>query len=96
MGNALAIRSERDSLFRLGLLSNKPLLVSVILTLGLQLAVIYVPFLQEIFTTTALSAGDLAVSLGLSTLVFWAVELEKWLIRGSSFFKMLSAALKYK
>ena len=24
MGNALAIRSERDSLFRLGLLSNKP------------------------------------------------------------------------
>jgi Ca2+-transporting ATPase len=81
MGNALAIRSERDSLFRLGLLSNKPLLVSVILTLGLQLAVIYVPFLQDLFATTALSAGDLAVSLALSTLVFWAVELEKWLIR---------------
>jgi Ca2+-transporting ATPase len=81
MGNALAIRSERDSLFRLGLFSNKPLLGSVILTLGLQLAVIYVPFLQELFTTTALGVGDLAVSLALSALVFWAVELEKWLIR---------------
>jgi Ca2+-transporting ATPase len=79
MGNALAVRSERDSLFSLGLLSNRFLLLSVIATLGLQLAVVYAPFLQRLFTTTALSPWDLAVSLALSTLVFWAVELAKWL-----------------
>ncbi|MGK7876588.1 MAG: cation-translocating P-type ATPase [Xenococcaceae cyanobacterium] len=81
MGNALAIRSERDSLFHIGLLSNKPLLAAVILTLGLQLAVVYIPFLQRLFVTTALSAGDLTICLALSTLVFWGVELKKWLLR---------------
>jgi Ca2+-transporting ATPase len=81
MGNALAIRSERNSLFQIGLLSNKPLLGAILLTLGLQLAVIYVPFLQELFGTVALGGTDLAISLALSTLVFWGVELEKWLIR---------------
>lgn len=81
MGNALAIRSERNSLFQIGLFSNQPLFGAVILTLGLQLAVIYVPFLQQLFHTIALSAGELIVCLILSTVVFWCVELEKWLVR---------------
>ena len=55
MGNALAIRSKRNSLFQIGLLSNQPLLGAVILTIGLQLAVIYVPLLQQLFQTIALS-----------------------------------------
>ena len=51
------------------------------LTLVLQLAVVYVPFLQGIFKTSSLSAGDLAIVLMVSTIAFWAVELEKWLLR---------------
>ncbi|NOZ29425.1 MAG: cation-translocating P-type ATPase [Chloroflexi bacterium] len=81
MGNALAIRSERDSLFRIGLLSNKPLLGAVLSTFILQLAVIYVAPLQGIFKTVALPPGDLAISLALSTVVFWGMELRKWLSR---------------
>lgn len=81
MGNALAIRSERDFLWQIGLLSNKPILAAVTLTLILQLAVIYVPVLQNIFTTVALSPVDLTISLILSTVVFWCVELKKWLVR---------------
>jgi Ca2+-transporting ATPase len=81
MGHVLAIRSGRDSLFSIGLLSNKPLLGAVALTLVSQLAVVYVPFLQGFFKTMALSAGDLALGLALSTVVFWGVELEKWLLR---------------
>lgn len=81
MGNALAIRSERDSLFQIGLLSNQPLWAAVILTLGLQLAVIYLPFFEQLFLTRALGAGDLVACLLLSTVVFWAVELEKLLMR---------------
>jgi Ca2+-transporting ATPase len=37
--------------------------------------------LKKLFATTALSATDLALSLALSTLVFFGVELQKWLIR---------------
>ena len=78
MGNALAIRSDRESLFTLGLLSNKPLLGAVLLTFLLQMAVIYLPFLQRIFETEALTGAQLGVSLALSTIVFLAIEISKW------------------
>jgi Ca2+-transporting ATPase len=81
MALAAAVRSEQDSLFRIGLLSNKPLLGAVTLTLVLQLAVIYVPFLQNFFNTNPLSAWDLALSLILSSIVFWGVEGKKLLCR---------------
>jgi P-type Ca2+ transporter type 2C len=81
MGNALAVRS-RESLFKVGLLSNRALLGAVLLTFVLQLAVIYVPFLQELFKTDALAPGELLLSLVLSTVVFWGIELEKWLAGG--------------
>jgi Ca2+-transporting ATPase len=84
MGHALAIRSQRDSLFAIGLGSNRALLGAVLLTFGLQLAVVYLPFLQEIFKTQTLSISQLAISLVLSTVVFWGVELEKWLLRRQS------------
>jgi P-type Ca2+ transporter type 2C len=81
MGHVLAIRSERDSLFKQGILSNKPLLQAVGLTFLLQMAVIYHPYLQSLFKTTALSLKDLLLCLILSSVVFWCVELEKWLQR---------------
>lgn len=81
MGHVLAIRSDRESLLRLGLLSNKPLLAAVLLTFALQMAVLYVPMLQPIFKTEPLSADELLFSLALSTVVFFAVEVEKWLFR---------------
>jgi Ca2+-transporting ATPase len=80
MGHALAVRS-RESLFQVGLLSNKALLGAVLLTFGLQMAVVYVPFLQNLFKTDGLSLAELVLSLILSTVVFWGVELEKWLMR---------------
>jgi Ca2+-transporting ATPase len=81
IGQALAVRSFRDSVFQIGPWSNKLLLGMVVLVFGLQLAVVYVPFFQDIFTTVPLSTEELALSLGLGTLVFWGIELEKWLIR---------------
>ncbi len=81
MGNALAIRSSKESLFALGLWSNPYLLGAVLLTFVLQLAVIYVPFLQPLFNTVSLTVGELVLALVLSTIVFWAVEAKKWLIR---------------
>jgi Ca2+-transporting ATPase len=83
MGNALAIRSQRDSLFQIGLLSNRAMLGAVLLTFVLQMLVVYVPFLQTIFETGPLTLGDLVISLLLSTVVFWGVEFSKWLVRRS-------------
>jgi len=77
MGHVLAIRADRESFFKQGALSNKPLLGAVLLTFVLQMATIYVPFLNPIFKTVPLSAGDLAITILLSSLVFAAVEIEK-------------------
>jgi Ca2+-transporting ATPase len=77
LGHVMAIRSERDSLFRQGLFSNRALSGAVALTVLLQLATLYVPALSRIFRTEALSAGELALCLALSSVVFVAVEIEK-------------------
>ncbi len=77
LGHVMAIRSEKESLFRQGILTNKPLFLSVLTTLVLQLATIYVPFLNPIFKTQPLNAGDLGLVLALSSIAFFAVETEK-------------------
>lgn len=83
MAHVLAVRSERDSLFQQGVWSNTPLLGAVVLTFFLQLSTIYVPFLNGVFKTAPLSAAELLICLALSTVVFVAVEIEKWLVRRS-------------
>lgn len=85
--HTLAVRSERVSLFRLGLFSNLPVVGAVLLTLLLQMAVIYVPALNTLFHTQALPLFDLAVCLMLSSLVLVAVEIQKWLIRRGVLYK---------
>jgi Ca2+-transporting ATPase len=81
LGHALAIRSEKRSLFQMGILTNKPLLYAVMLTVLLQLAVIYVPWCARIFHTAPLSARELAIAFGLSSVIFFAVEIEKLIRR---------------
>ena len=78
MGNVLALRSEKESLFSLGLFTNKPLLFAFILTFVLQMCTIYIPFLNPIFKTKPLSLYELLISLALSSVVFFAVEIEKY------------------
>ena len=77
LGNALAIRSERQSFFSLGPNSNKPLLWTVIVTAAIQILIIYWAPLQKLLHTESLSAAELGIVLVVSTGVFWAVEIEK-------------------
>lgn len=81
MSLALAMRSERDFLFGKGFFANKPMLGAVVLTLVMQLAVIYIPWLQEVFETEDLSSQELLISLAISTVGFWAVEMQKLIFR---------------
>jgi Ca2+-transporting ATPase len=81
MFHVMAIRSERESLFTIGLFSNAKLLGAVLLTFILQLLITYLPLLQEIFKTTSLSPVELSLCLAVSFTVFIAVEAEKAFFR---------------
>ncbi len=81
MGHVMAIRSERESLFKIGVFSNKPLMGALFFTVILQLIIIYVPFFNTIFKTQPLSIAELAITIVVSSVVFWAVEIEKWILR---------------
>jgi Ca2+-transporting ATPase len=77
MGHALAVRSDIRSLFSQGLFSNKVMLLAVSLTFGLQMLITYWTPMNEIFKTQPLPLRELTISLGLSLVVFIAVEIEK-------------------
>jgi Ca2+-transporting ATPase len=79
--HAIVIRSESQSILTLGLFSNLYLLGAVIFTVMLQLAVIYLPFLNPIFKTAPLSGEELLVCFALPVVVFIAVEFEKIVVR---------------
>jgi Ca2+-transporting ATPase len=77
MGNALATRSERQTLWEAGILTNKMMLAAVFFTFVLQMAVVYLPFLQRIFKTEALSVLEMAISVGASLLVLIIIDAVK-------------------
>jgi Ca2+-transporting ATPase len=81
LGHVMAIRSEKESLFSMGIFSNKPLVIAVVMTFMLQMATIYVPAFNSIFKTEPLNMSELVFCFALSSVVFIAVEIEKWLIR---------------
>jgi len=85
LAHVLAIRSERESLFTQGLMSNTPLLGAVLLTVVLQLAIIYVPVLNDLFKTQPLTIAELAWTFAAGVIVFVAVEIEKWSRRSGHF-----------
>jgi P-type Ca2+ transporter type 2C len=69
-------RSDERSAFA-DLFSNKWLWGAVLLSLALQAAVVYVPFLQSAFSTVALSARDWLVCAAVASSVLWVRELSK-------------------
>jgi P-type Ca2+ transporter type 2C len=79
--HVMAIRSEKESLFSIGIFSNRPMALAVLATFLLQMATVYVPALNPIFKTEPLDANELAVCLAISCIVLLAVEIEKWLMR---------------
>jgi Ca2+-transporting ATPase len=82
MALALCVRSESNPLFRLRLSANPFLLLALLLTVVLQLAVVYAPPLQALFHTRPLGPWELVAVFGITVVVFAAVEvLEKLLVK---------------
>ncbi|WP_455280936.1 calcium-transporting P-type ATPase, PMR1-type [[Eubacterium] cellulosolvens] len=77
MFNAFNCRSEKHSIFKVGFFRNKKLVIAVILSILLQLAIIYLSPLQPIFNTTSLSVMDWIVIILISATVIPVVELGK-------------------
>jgi P-type Ca2+ transporter type 2C len=86
--HVMAIRSEKESLFAIGMFSNRPMALAVFATFLLQMATIYAPALNPIFKTEPLDAGELAVCLVISCIVLLAVEIEKWLVRNEIIYRV--------
>ncbi len=74
---ALGVRSEEHSLLRIGLFSNRPMVLAFLSTVLLQLLVIYVPFFQHIFGTQPLGMRDVLIALVVGVVTLLAVELWK-------------------
>lgn len=81
LAHVMAIRSEKESLFSVGFFSNPAMAASIIFTFMLQMTTIYLPLFNEIFKTKPLSPGELAICIISSSVVFFAVEIEKWMVR---------------
>ena len=77
MGHAMAVRSQDRLTIQLNPFSNPYLLASVVVTVVLQLMLIYLPPLRSFFDTEILTLQQLVICLGFSSLIFVWVELEK-------------------
>ncbi len=77
--SAFAARSEKYSLFKVGPLANRWLIIAVVSSLALQLAVVYIPFLQPVFNTVPLSLIDWLIIILLSSSALISVEIVKFL-----------------
>jgi len=75
--HSLNCRSQRDSLFKLGLFTNMKLITAIGVSFALQIAILYLPFTQKIFKVEALGALDLAVVILVSSFPLWMMELVK-------------------
>ncbi|WP_405522538.1 cation-transporting P-type ATPase [Streptomyces canus] len=81
---SLAVRTDRQSILKVGLLSNPALLAAGGFGIALMAAISYVPLLQAVFNTAPLDAADWAVLAGLGTLPLIADEIRKWWLRRSA------------
>jgi len=78
--NVVNARSDERSAF-VRLFTNGWLWTAIVGSVALQVLVVYVPFLQRAFGTSALSAGDWAFSVGVASTVLWLRELSKAVAR---------------
>jgi len=84
LGHVMAIRSSLQSTFTIGIFSNRPMTIALIVTVMLQLTIIYVPFFNDIFKIKPLTFTELGITAAASAIVFWVVELEKFVRRKRS------------
>jgi sodium/potassium-transporting ATPase subunit alpha len=81
IANVFACRSPRESIFRLGFLTNRLVFAGIAFELILQLFIVYHPFGNRIFATHPISLDTWLVLLPFAFILFFSEELRKFLVR---------------
>ncbi|XUB37771.1 calcium-translocating P-type ATPase, PMCA-type [Enterococcus sp. DIV0876] len=79
---AYAVRSETRSIFSIGLFSNSAMNKAFVVSLAMQLAVLFIPFLQDIFRVQSLNPTEWLIVIGLSLIPLIVSELNKLIRHG--------------
>ncbi len=75
--HAFNCRSMTESLFKIGIMTNKKLIAATGISFILQMAAVYLPFAQKIFKTESLGPVDWIFVIGVSSLPLWLMEFWK-------------------
>jgi sodium/potassium-transporting ATPase subunit alpha len=81
IANGLTCRTTKESLFKIGIFTNRYLLMGIALEIILILLIVYLPSLQRIFGTAPLNLGDWLILLPFAVLLLGADEIRKWMVR---------------
>ena len=79
IGNLLGCQTTRTSAFKVGLFKNRWILRGIIFEVIVLLSIIYIPLLQNIFSTTALGLTEWLYLLPFIPIIFFAEELRKYI-----------------
>jgi Ca2+-transporting ATPase len=80
-----ACRSNTESIFKIGIFSNKQLVLATVVSFILQIGVVYLPFFQEIFKTENLGIVELVLVILVASFPFWVTELIKAINKKTNF-----------
>ena len=78
---AYNFRSEKESIFKIGMFSNQWLNLAIISQIPLMIAIIYVPLMQELFRTFSLSVVDWVIVILVAGSIFPVLEITKAIIK---------------
>jgi magnesium-transporting ATPase (P-type) len=81
VGNVLACRTSKQSMFKASLAKNKWILLGIFSQISILSLLVYVPLMQGWFGTTALGIMDWAYLLLISLSVIFAEEIRKLFVR---------------
>jgi magnesium-transporting ATPase (P-type) len=81
VGNVLACRTSKVSIFKTRLSTNKWIILGIVAQLSILSFLIYVPLMQQFFGTTALGIWDWAFLASLALMVVFAEEIRKFFAR---------------
>jgi magnesium-transporting ATPase (P-type) len=81
VGNVLACRTNKLSIFKTSISSNKWIWLGIASQISILSFLVYVPLMQTLFGTTALGLADWAFLAMLALIVIFAEEIRKWFTR---------------
>jgi len=81
IGNLIGCQTTRTSTFKVGIFKNKWIIRGIVFEVAVMLSIVYIPYLQSIFGTTALDIYQWLYVVSFIPIMFFAEELRKYVVR---------------